>query len=252
MAERSAKYLPLNEARHFAQDNGIDEEFDAIRGIPLYGIPDEKAVEKGHIVELFREHGLLDEFISKYWPFAKGPEGPKLLAKYERFRRRQIAAASAAVREVGLTSEDADAPGADETTYFPSDEDSRVAVFRRIKARRGQRDFRNALRTRHGDRCMISGCSLLDVVEAAHIKPYRGLHDNDPANGLLLRADLHTLFDLDFIGIEPDTLTVRVHPDAKAAGYGKFDGRELICGAAQPSSESLALRWKKFQQKNRA
>jgi hypothetical protein len=39
-------------------------------------------------------------------------------------------------------------------------------------------------------------------------------------NGLLLRADLHTLFDLNFLGIEPDTLTVRVHPSAQKEGYG--------------------------------
>jgi len=50
------------------------------------------------------------------------------------------------------------------------------------------------------------------VLEAAHIKPYRGKTDSHLENGLLLRADLHTLFDLNLIGVEPDTLTVRVHP----------------------------------------
>jgi hypothetical protein len=98
---------------------------------------------------------------------------------------------------------------------------------------------------------MISGCRLMDVVEAAHIKPYRGPPDNRPANGLLLRADLHTLYDLDFIGIEPGTLTVRVHPDAEAAGYGQFDGAQLLCGTSQPSPEALALRWQAFRQKAR-
>jgi HNH endonuclease len=37
--------------------------------------------------------------------------------------------------------------------------------------------------------------STLDILEAAHISPYRGEEDNHPENGLLLRADLHTLFD---------------------------------------------------------
>ena len=59
-------------------------------------------------------------------------------------------------------------------------------------------------------RCMVSGCQLVDLLEAAHIRPYRGENDNHPSNGLLLRADLHTLFDLDLLGIDPETLLVRL------------------------------------------
>lgn len=89
----------------------------------------------------------------------------------------------------------------------------------------------------------------MDVVEAAHIKPYRGDGDNHPANGLLLRADLHILYDLDLIGIEPGTLIVRVHSDAKAAGYDDFDGMKLKCLSSQPSREALELRWTAFQRR---
>src|SRR5438128_10230178 len=96
------------------------------------------------------------------------------------------------------------------------------------------------------DRNLACGVTLMDVVEAAHIKPYRSDADNHPANGLLLRANLHTLFDLDLIGIEPASLIVRVHPDAKEAGYGEFDGLKLKCSSSQPSAEALALRWKSF------
>jgi predicted restriction endonuclease len=148
-----------------------------------------------------------------------------------------------------LSPDEADTTGEDEAPYVPTDEDSRVAVLRQIKARRGQQKFRNALRARYGDRCMITGCQLMDVVEAAHIKPHRGQQDDHPANGLLLRADLHTLYDLDFIGIEPETLTVRVHPDAVTAGYGQWDGKKLLCGDQQPSVEALALRWEHFSRK---
>jgi putative restriction endonuclease len=37
---------------------------------------------------------------------------------------------------------------------------------------------------------------------------YRGMKDNDPSNGLLLRTDIHTLYDLNLLGIEPDSLKV--------------------------------------------
>lgn len=94
---------------------------------------------------------------------------------------------------------------------------------------------------------MIFGCPLMDVVEAAHIKPYRSDDDNHPANGLLLRGDLHTLFDLDFIGIEPGTLIVRVQEDARQAGYGTFEGLTLQCGKARPSEDALASRWASFR-----
>jgi hypothetical protein len=89
----------------------------------------------------------------------------------------------------------------------------------------------------------------MDVVEAAHIKPYRGAADTQPANGLLLRANLHTLFDLDLIGVEPRTLVVRVHPGTKAAGYGEFDGVRLRCSSSPPSTEALELRWEAFRRR---
>lgn len=135
--------------------------------------------------------------------------------------------------------------------FAPEEGDWRVTVYRQIKARRGQQAFRDSLRERYGDQCMISGCGLMDVVEAAHIKPYRGDGDNHPANGLLLRADVHTLFDLDLIGVEPGTLVVRVHPSAKSAGYGGFDGLTLKYASSKPSGGALALRWGLFLRRSR-
>ena len=83
----------------------------------------------------------------------------------------------------------------------------------------------------------------MDIVEAAHIWPYRGRDDNHPDNGLLLRADLHTLFDLDLMGIEPDSLETRLHPTAGNAGYREFDGVQLCnctspAGPARPATPS--------------
>lgn len=139
----------------------------------------------------------------------------------------------------------------EEPPYTPEAGDWRVAALRQIKARRGQQAFRTALRERYGDQCVISGCRLLDALEAAHIKPYRGRHDNHPANGLLLRADLHTLFDLNLVGIEPGTLTVHVHPKAQEQGYGEFEGVMLRCGQALPSAEAIASRWLAYQLRRR-
>jgi HNH endonuclease len=89
-------------------------------------------------------------------------------------------------------------------------------------------------------------CELLDIVEAAHIWPYRTEADNHPGNGLLLRADLHTLFDLDLLGIDP-SLAIRVHPLAAVAGYEYLEGKQLQArGRSSPSAQALEMRWASF------
>src|SRR5262245_9271658 len=70
--------------------------------------------------------------------------------------------------------------------------------------------------------CAITGCSVRDVLEAAHIHPYRGRERNKVANGLLLRADLHTLFDCGLIAIDAATMTVIVTPSLQNSEYAAF------------------------------
>lgn len=140
-------------------------------------------------------------------------------------------------------------PTPGEEGFEPQDDDRRKLVERQIRERRGQTQFRNDLRVRYGDRCLVSGCEILAILEAAHISPYRGEEDNNPANGLLLRADIHTLFDLDLLGVEPRTLTVRVHPGVSKE-YGNFDGIQLRCqGDRRPSSDALQRRYNQFGQR---
>jgi hypothetical protein len=149
-----------------------------------------------------------------------------------------------------LTAEEAD-PGRpnDEDEYFPQDIDPRRLIQRQIRERRGQQEFREALLNRYGSRCLISGCEVLAVLEAAHINPYRRDEDNHPANGLLLRSDIHTLFDLDLLGIEPEGLRVELHPDV-AKEYCGFANVVLACsGERQPAREALRLRYEQFRRR---
>lgn len=133
--------------------------------------------------------------------------------------------------------------------YSPRETDERKIVERQIRERRGQQPFRNALRKRYGDRCLVTGCQILAVIEAAHICPYPGEIDNDPENGLLLRADIHTLFDLNLLGIEPTELRVRLHPSV-ASEYTEFDGVTLgFEGRSRPSSNALTKRYQDFSEK---
>jgi len=151
-----------------------------------------------------------------------------------------------------LRDEEGDSDNTDSHVgYSPQAGDRREVVERQIRERRGQPQFRDALCKRYGNRCLVTGSEVLAVLEAAHIKPYRGEDDNHPENGLLLRADIHTLFDLDLLGIEPEQLRVELHPDlAKDREYGSLTGRTLGCARDQrPSREALQLRYAQFQQR---
>ena len=140
---------------------------------------------------------------------------------------------------------------ADQTQLQPfvlQDRDSRLVVERQIRERRGQQKFRDELRKRYGDACLVTGCKVLHLLEATHIKEYRGESDNHVDNGLLLRADIHTLFDLDLLGVEPTKLTIELHPALFGdKNYAIMAGRNLRCkGRNRPSIEALKQRYERF------
>lgn len=105
--------------------------------------------------------------------------------------------------------------------------DFRTRVEAAIVIRRGQPLFRRSLLTAYHWKCAVTGTAIEGILEAAHISPYRGEHTNTPSNGLLLRSDIHTLFDLHAITVLPD-LTVRVAPDARTEPYAAYEGRPLV------------------------
>ena len=89
---------------------------------------------------------------------------------------------------------------------------------------------------------------MIGVLEAANIRAYRGPRDNDPANGLLLRSDLHTLFDLNRIGINPDNLSLVLHPELIDSEYGPMNKMSLlVTKATSPNGRALRLRWEDFR-----
>lgn len=134
----------------------------------------------------------------------------------------------------------------------PSLIQARRRVLREIEARRGQSAFRRRLIRRYGFGCQVSGCSFQGLVEASHVDPYSANNDNSADNGVLLRSDLHTLFDLGCLGIRPDDLIIQLHPDALMHDYRNFDGNPLLLnGAPPPGRTRLERRWSLFQDRMR-
>jgi len=130
-----------------------------------------------------------------------------------------------------------------------SPEDARVRVLRAVIVRQGQPQFRADLLEVYGKRCAITACDAAPALEAAHVMPYEGAHTNDVKNGILLRADIHTLFDLDLIGIEPSEQLVRISNQLGNTVYREFEGTRLR-GPNDPSaslnSAGLVWRWERF------
>lgn len=140
---------------------------------------------------------------------------------------------------------------ADDLQFDPdSIDDQRERSIRAIRVRRGQRDFRAALLEAYERRCAITGCAIEDVLEAAHITPYLGPLTNHVSNGLLLRTDLHTLFDCGLLAVEPEKRTVIVATALKASSYAKLEGKVLRRpkeGTKSPSKRNLEKRYAQFK-----
>ncbi len=100
------------------------------------------------------------------------------------------------------------------------------------KVRLGQGAFRILVTDAYNRRCAISGEKTLPVLEAAHIKPYALSGPHFISNALLLRSDLHKLFDSGYLTITPD-LRVEVSKRIKeeyqnGKEYYKFHGNQLF------------------------
>lgn len=128
--------------------------------------------------------------------------------------------------------------------YIPNGEDRRESINKEVPCRPGAPVFRQSLINRYGANCMISGCGVLKVVEAAHIYPYNGDVDDHEQNGLILRADLHLLFDAFLLGIDPDTFTIHIDPSLLATEYASIAGQKLRANEKVPSSAALRIRWR--------
>lgn len=206
-----------------------------------------KLIEEGQLGRAKKNHALNGSSPTLYLQDDRAPEVAAALWNHPGVRDL---AKIAPTMSVWLPDEEADGGKSNHAvSYNPEEDDRRHVVVRQIRERRGQQQFRDALRERYGDRCLVTGCEVLAVLEAAHINPYRSKNDNHPDNGLLLRADIHTLFDLDLIGIEPERLRVELHP-ALANEYGRLTGKTLDCPRNhRPSRKALTLRYVQFHQR---
>ena len=117
-----------------------------------------------------------------------------------------------------------------------------------VKPRLGQGSFRIVVTDAYSRRCALSGERVLPVLEAAHIRPFGQGGAHEVRNGLLLRSDLHTLFDRGYLTITPEhdvEVSKRIHEEYEnGKEYYTLHGRKILLprrSAEVPAEDNL--RW---------
>jgi predicted restriction endonuclease len=124
---------------------------------------------------------------------------------------------------------------------------------RAIKIRRGQTKFREKLLSAYGRACAVTGCKIVELLEAAHIQPHAEEPNYSVTNGLLLRADIHTLFDLNLLSVD-SRLRIHLAPSLLKSEYKELEGKPLKGPATfseMPSTFALDKRYQEFQITNK-
>ncbi|MCP2273565.1 HNH endonuclease [Actinokineospora diospyrosa] len=113
-----------------------------------------------------------------------------------------------------------------------------------VRVRKGQGQFRADLLDRYGDLCAFTGPMPREALEAAHLYSYAadGKHRED--GGLLMRRDIHRLFDLGHIAVDPAAMTIDVVGGLhKYSVYAPLHGSELHVAPTARQREWLTKHW---------
>jgi putative restriction endonuclease len=114
------------------------------------------------------------------------------------------------------------------------------------RPRLGQGIFRVSVLDAYGRACAVSGEHSLPVLEAAHIVSFAHGGPNEVRNGLALRSDLHRLFDLGYVTVDPEhrfVVSRRLADDfGNGRSYCSFHGQSVALPAdvgARPAVAAL-------------
>lgn len=149
----------------------------------------------------------------------------------------------------GLTASTVRHPQEEECFDPKNVEDARARIVTSIVRRQGQPEFRRQLLAAYGGKCSITKFDVPEALEAAHIVPYRGVKTNCLANGILLRADIHTLFDLYRLSICPENYMVKLSPELLDTSYKELHGLRItlpVSKDAYPSKDALRQHYDYF------
>ena len=97
-----------------------------------------------------------------------------------------------------------------------------------VRARLGQGSFRDSLLDQFGTTCAFTGDAPKQSLDAAHLYSYAKLGEHHDSGGLLLRSDIHRLFDAGLMTVDPLTLTIDLHDSLMAyPTYRELQGQKV-------------------------
>lgn len=127
------------------------------------------------------------------------------------------------------------------------DELQKIQVW--VNQRKNQSKFKLNLLKKYNSQCLISKIKIPELIEAAHIYPHSKSGQNNVANGILLRSDLHILFDYGLLSINPENFNVIIDKFLEKTEYQKF--HDLKVDLPEESKEFLRLKQSHFQNENK-
>ncbi len=129
-----------------------------------------------------------------------------------------------------VPTDDDSLPGREQpgkTPWHPPDQKERERVRASVVRRRGQAAFRRKVLAAYGGRCAVTGTNAPPALDAAHIFPYSGPASDHIENGLLLRSDIHALFDLGLFAVDSASMRCLLDSSLAKTSYADLEGRKL-------------------------
>lgn len=111
-----------------------------------------------------------------------------------------------------------------------------------------QRRFSEKLREIYPNGCAVTGCVTPAALEAAHIKTEKGRDANSSDNGILLRSDIHCLFDRLLITLSKNGTKIETSPELTDPAYAALQGATVArpIGGSPPSAKNIREHRKRF------
>lgn len=129
-------------------------------------------------------------------------------------------------------------------------QDERDIQLARIVRRKQQGKFRRMLLEAYNGQCAVSGYDAEPALQAAHISSYLGPKSQTASNGLLLRADLHLLYDNMLLSVDPDNMRIHLASALQNTRYEQYEGLTIRLPRykdQRPSPERLAAQYADFR-----
>lgn len=132
--------------------------------------------------------------------------------------------------------------------------DGRKRVLAEQVRREKQGEFRKMLLAAYSGSCAATGVNVPEVLQAAHIDPYRGKKSQVVTNGMLLRSDVHLLYDSHLLTVLPESNFMRISKQLEGSFYEQFDGQRITVPddpLLRPNDELLEMHMREFESAER-